>query len=75
MSYLIKTPSTGLFCLVGFFQVKAMSVRVPTRIIQLLTKYERRCEKTGQSSGFPTRSDTNRAVQPQKMARGLKLCI
>ena len=23
-------------------------------------------------SGFPTRSDTNRAVQPQKMARGLK---
>ena len=24
------------------------------------------------SSGFPTRSDTNRAVQPQKMARGLK---
>ena len=24
------------------------------------------------SSGFPTRSDTNRAVQQQKMARGLK---
>ena len=24
------------------------------------------------SSGFPTRSDTNRAVQPRKMARGLK---
>ena len=22
--------------------------------------------------GFPTRSDTNRTVQPQKMARGLK---
>ena len=28
-----------------------------------------------QSSGFPTRSYTNRAVQPQKMARGLKFCI
>ena len=27
------------------------------------------------SSGFPTRSDTNRAVQPQKMARGLKFRI
>ena len=27
------------------------------------------------SSGFPTRSDTNQAVQPQKMARGLKFCI
>ena len=27
------------------------------------------------SSGFPTRSDTNRAVQSQKMARGLKFCI
>ena len=24
---------------------------------------------------FPTRSDTNRAVQPQKMARDLKFCI
>ena len=27
------------------------------------------------SSGFPTRSDTNRAVQPQKMAIGLKFRI
>ena len=27
------------------------------------------------SSGFPTRSDTNPAVQPQKMARGLKFWI
>ena len=26
----------------------------------------------GRSSGFPTRSDTNWAVQPQKMARGLR---
>ena len=24
---------------------------------------------------FMTRTDTNRAVQPQKMVRGLKLCI
>ena len=35
---------------------------------------EPRCEKNG-LSGFPTRSDTNRAVQPQKMARGLKFRI
>ena len=27
------------------------------------------------SSGFPTRSDANRAVQSQKMARGLKFRI
>ena len=27
------------------------------------------------SSGFPTRCDTNRNVQPQKMARGLKILI
>ena len=27
------------------------------------------------SSGFLTRSDTNRAVQPQRMARGLKFRI
>ena len=27
------------------------------------------------SSGYPTRSKTNRAAQPQKMARGLKFRI
>ena len=43
--------------------------------------YEPRCEKTGLrgggggGGGFPTRSDTNRAAQPQKMARGLKFRI
>ena len=36
--------------------------------------YEPRCEKTS-LRGFPTRSDTNRAVQPQKIARGLKFWI
>ena len=34
--------------------------------------FEPRCEKTGQSSEFPTMSETNRTVQPQKMARDLK---
>ena len=34
------------------------------------TPYEPREEKT-----YPTRSDTNRAVQPKKMARGLHLWI
>ena len=29
----------------------------------------------GLSLGFPTRSDANWAVQPQKMARGLKFQI
>ena len=38
------------------------------------TAIEPRCEKTP-SSGFLTRSDTNRAVQPPKMARGLKFWI
>ena len=38
--------------------------------------YEPRYEKTGlRPSGFPTRSDTNRAVQPQKMARCLEFWI
>ena len=37
---------------------------------------EPRCEGLElRSWGFPTRSDTNRAVQPQKMARGLKFRI
>ena len=34
--------------------------------------YEPRHKKTG-LQGFPTRSDTNRAVQPQEKARGLKI--
>ena len=39
-----------------------------------LNPYEPSCEKN-RSSGFPTRSDTNWAVQPQKRARGLKFRI
>ena len=31
--------------------------------------------RENRSSGFPTRSDTNRAVQPHKMDRGLKFWI
>ena len=31
--------------------------------------------RENRSSGFPTRSDTSQAVQPQKMARGLKFRI
>ena len=36
---------------------------------------EPRCEKTGLQSGCLTWSDANRAVQSQKIARGLKFCI
>ena len=36
--------------------------------------YEPRCEKTS-FSGFLTRTDINWAVQPHKMARGLKFRI
>ena len=35
--------------------------------------YEPRCEKTGLRGLQPARSDTNRSVQPQKIARGLKI--
>ena len=31
--------------------------------------------RENQSSGFPTRSDTNRLVQSQKQARGLKFWL
>ena len=42
-------------------------------VLLLTSLHEPRCEN--RSSGFPTRSDTNRAVLQQKMARGLKLRI
>ena len=35
---------------------------------RLRVSFEPRCQKTNRSSGFPTRSDTNRVVQPQEMA-------
>ena len=55
-------------------------------LMEKVTKaiYEPRCEKTGLrrgggggggGGGVPTRSDTNQAVQPQKMARGMKFRI
>ena len=36
--------------------------------------FEPRCEETG-LRGFPTWSDINMAVQPQKMSRGMKFRI
>ena len=41
----------------------------------MTSAYEPRSEKKKRSSGFPTRSDTTRAVQQQKMARDLKFRI
>ena len=45
-----------------------------TATMQLKSIFEPRCEKN-RSSEFLTRSDTNRAVLPQKIARGLKFRI
>ena len=45
-----------------------------SKIVFKLSSNEPRCEKTG-LQGFPTMSDTNRSVQSQKMARGLKFRI
>ena len=39
------------------------------------TRYKLASLRENRSSGFPTRSDINRAVQPQKMARSLKFRI
>ena len=39
------------------------------------TLYEPKKLQKNPTTGFPTRSDINRAVQPQKMARGLKFRI
>ena len=41
-----------------------------------LYRYNKRaCARENQQIGLPTRSDTNQAVQPQKMARGWKFRI
>ena len=41
----------------------------------VLTLYNLSFVVRNQSSGFPNRSDTNQAVDPQKMAGGLKFRI
>ena len=44
---------------------------IETWMMRQVTSFEPHCEK----SGFPTRSDTNRAVQSLNMARGLNFQI
>ena len=53
--------------------VLALLIYATYKVIRLV-HYEPRCEKTG-LRGIPTRSLTNKAVQPQKMARGLNFRI
>ena len=53
----------------------SMEVKVTSRNIFPPEKYDPAMLQENLSSGFPTRSDTNQAVQPQKMARGLKFQI
>ena len=60
MSDVRKTPTTD------------NTIKNHTRSTAFEWLYDPRCEKTG-FWGFLTCSDTNRAVQSQKMARGLKL--
>ena len=45
-----------------------------TITLNFCLSYEPRSEKN-RSSGFPTRSDANRAVQTQKVARSLKFRV
>ena len=68
------------FCIItGFFFSNCYSIPCYYNVFELVkeitpTCIEPRCEKTG-LWGFPTRSDTNRAVQLQKIAKGLKFRI
>ena len=50
-----------------FIEIKEESRGVSTEHLNLLVRKR--------SSGFPTRSGTNRASQPQRIARGLKFWI
>ena len=56
------------------FSYNATHIKMITAILWVYQNYEPRSEKN-RSSGFPTRFDTNRAVQSQKMPRGLKFRI
>ena len=43
--------------------------------VEYTSNYNGAATRENRSSGFPTRSDTNRPVQSQKMARSLKFRI
>ena len=63
-----KIPATSSIKIHSFWLSEQTIVNKNRKKMDL---YEPRREKT-RSSGFPTTSDTNRAVQAQKMARGWK---
>ena len=72
MSKIMYTPT--VLTAVLLFEGSKLHRRVSIMYSCFLVIYEPRCEKTG-LRGFPIRSDTNRATQAQKMARGLKFRI
>ena len=63
---------TLVFVKLAFFAMLLLMQCVT--LCKMCRPYEPRCEKTG-LRGFPTRSDTNQAVQLQKMARSLNFQI
>ena len=67
-----------VICFIPFCAVNVVTSvgteRAVCSAIKYLLLFEPRCEKTG-LRGVPTRSDTNRAVQQQKLVRGLKFRI
>ena len=57
------------FLFIALLLLLSICNRIPVSDYNWASSWENR------SSGFPTRSDTNRAVQPQNMARDLKFRI
>ena len=53
----------------------AIGVVISLKLCRWSVKKNETRRQKKRSSGFPTRSDTNRAVQSQKMARDLKFRI
>ena len=67
----------GLCAALQWDESKVLTLRIPTfdsivRNDNNPVIIEPRCEKTGRGGGGPTKCDTNRSVQSQKQARGLK---
>ena len=62
-------------CLCCFFKIRFLILRLDCKACLFICPISSPLRKTGRSSVFPTRSDTNQAVQLQKMTRGLKFRI
>ena len=63
------------FSVIHYSHLQSLLSNVPSASFLQETNTKKAITRENRSSGFPTRANTNRSVQPQKNARSLKFRI